>query len=86
MPLSGDTEMGGWRIGMPHTEETRARLRKPKLGKTWQQRFDQYLKPDPATGCVLWVGGKDSKGYGQFYLGTVNAIVTRAGAHRVAYE
>lgn len=47
-------------------------------------RFSKFLRRDSATGCLLWVGGKTSRGYGQFHQGTRKK---RRGllAHRVAF-
>ena len=44
-----------------------------------RERF--WAKVDKTATCWLWVAGKDSKGYGTFWIGDA----TR-GAHRVSYE
>jgi hypothetical protein len=43
--------------------------------------FEALCMPEPNTGCVLWAGRVNQKGYGQFYTGRTTAI-----AHRVAYQ
>jgi hypothetical protein len=45
------------------------------------ERFMKYVSPEPMSGCWLWTGALDDKGYGR--LG-VNRSAQRA--HRVAYE
>lgn len=42
--------------------------------------FDSRCEPEPNTGCFLWLGATDSKGYG--HLSIRGKLV---GAHRVAY-
>lgn len=45
-------------------------------------RFEKLVMPEPNSGCFLWLGAVDRKGYGRFGLGG-----SRAGfAHRFAYE
>jgi hypothetical protein len=53
--------------------------RKMKIGK--EERFFQLIKKDEATGCWIWLGNKNSNGYGGFWNG--EAWVK---AHRWAYE
>ena len=42
------------------------------------------LVPDPETGCLLWTGVKDRRGYGQIKIGGHNGRNRRV--HRVAWE
>lgn len=56
---------------------------KPKrIRGSLRERFNNYLsKPVPGTGCVIWLGGKNARGYGQ--------IKDEDGpqlAHRVAWR
>lgn len=44
--------------------------------------FDDMFMPEPNTGCLIWLGARDSKGYGRVYLG---GKIWKA-AHVVAYE
>ena len=39
------------------------------MQKTLRERFDARWLLDPATGCWLWIAGKDAYGYGQFHGG-----------------
>lgn len=43
----------------------RRRLRSPKRF-TLEQRFDLHCEPEPNTGCTIWNGAHDPKGYGNF--------------------
>lgn len=42
--------------------------------------IEKYTMPEPNTGCVLWIGGLDSSGYGR-----LAASGTSAPAHRANY-
>lgn len=54
---------------------------KKKVVKAWASRFNVKVKyPIDDTDCHIWVGGKESRGYGQFYLGGKSI-----GAHVAAY-
>ena len=46
-----------------------------------RERFDEKWTPEPNTGCHLWTGARNSKGYGQTSL---NGRLVYA--HRFAYE
>lgn len=46
------------------------------------ERFDRYWQPEPNSGCWLWVGVTNEKGYGQLYAPPRNMV----GAHTVSYE
>jgi hypothetical protein len=41
------------------------------------ERFMSYTKRDPESGCLLWTGGLNEQGYGQFWVDGRNT-----GAHR----
>jgi hypothetical protein len=45
------------------------------------ERFEAKFMPEPMSGCWLWFGAHDSRGYGQ-----VNLNKVREGAHRVAWR
>jgi len=42
-------------------ERSRGPYRK---SKTIQQRFDEKISPEPMSGCWLWIGAVNNKGYG----------------------
>lgn len=50
--------------------------------RTVEHRFGEKCWYDPATGCVEWMGSRNSNGYGQFFM-TKND--RPAAAHRVAF-
>ena len=51
------------------------------------ERFDQYVYPDPNSGCFIWAGGSDRRGYGKFTYGSrVDGSRQQVLAHRYAYE
>lgn len=51
------------------------------------ERFLEKTAPDEANGCILWTGGLNGVGYGQFYLGITPDRPTGKGyAHRFSYE
>lgn len=52
-----------------------------KLG-TPAERFPQFYIPEPNSGCWLWLGALDHKGYGQFYYPPQNMV----RAHIVSWE
>lgn len=43
--------------------------------------FDTYYIPGPMSGCWLWIGSTDNKGYGRF-----GARKTSIKAHRLSYQ
>lgn len=55
---------------------------------TPEQRFDQYVYPDPNSGCFLWAGSCNPGGYGTFGVGSeTNGSRRRILlAHRFAWE
>lgn len=57
---------------------TIAKGRRPKPP---EKRFWTRIDPCRTDGCMIWTGGLDSHGYGQFWDGTHNVRV-----HRWAYE
>lgn len=52
----------------------------PHLNESERARFEKFLQRDPETGCLLWTGAKNERGYGEFRLR--GKIVK---AHRVAF-
>jgi len=54
-------------------------------GTPFAERFDWYVIPEPNSGCHLWTGEVNSKGYGRFSdKGGKHRV--RYLAHRLAYE
>jgi hypothetical protein len=51
------------------------------VGKPLAERIERFTVPEPNTGCWLWGGTVDTKGYGQLHVG---GRLLRA--HRVSYE
>lgn len=47
-----------------------------RAAKTLQQRFDEKYIPEPNSGCWLWIGAVDRKGYGQLRYGGRNRVAT----------
>lgn len=46
------------------------------------KRFFGYVLPEPNTGCWLWIGSRQNKGYGVFWLASAQKQVL---AHRLFY-
>ncbi len=51
-----------------------------KRSDSLKERFDKKWIPEPNTGCWLWLGWRDRKGYGHFGRGIDKA------AHRASYK
>ncbi len=49
--------------------------------KTVAERLDEYSLPVPWSGCALWMGRIDERGYGRIYVRGRNTT-----AHRAAWE
>lgn len=49
-----------------------------------EERFSRYVEPEPMSGCWIWVGWTDRKGYGVLGLGRRGA--GRMLAHRFSYR
>lgn len=47
----------------------------------YKERFERYVLPEPNSGCWLWIGSDDNKGYGKF---SIKGKTTKA--HRASYE
>jgi len=45
------------------------------------ERFERHYMPEPNSGCWLWFGSTNARGYGGF-----NVDGTNKSAHRVSYE
>lgn len=52
-----------------------------KLSPSLQEKFDEFTQPVTESGCLIWTGNINSKGYG---VVSINSKAHRA--HRVAYE
>jgi hypothetical protein len=50
-------------------------------GTPLRERLERLIEPEPTSGCWLWIGARDVKGYGAF-----TAEGVHRGAHRVVYE
>lgn len=46
-----------------------------------QDQFNALIFPEPNTGCFLWAGRHDNKGYGRLSHGAMHQV-----AHRQSYE
>ena len=56
-----------------------------RTGKTprpLEERFFDFVFPEPNSGCWLWVGGLAGNGYGRFSIGNRKTVP----AHRFSYE
>lgn len=52
-----------------------------------QDRFMSFVHMEPNTGCWLWCGSLNNKGYGQFGIGSeFNGTAKLTYAHRFAWE
>ena len=50
-----------------------------------EQRLEKYIEPEPMSGCWLWVGARDQRGYGMVAR-RLNARTASQRAHRYVYE
>ncbi len=55
---------------------------KGPVPRSVEERFWQYVSPEPMSGCWLWTGGLNSAGYGQISLRGAGMEC----AHRVSYR
>lgn len=55
--------------------------RRPKKAKPILERFEALYIPEPTSGCWLWLGSVDRRGYGYFKVKPKTAK-----AHRFSYE
>lgn len=51
-----------------------------------EKRLEKYTMPEPNTGCWIWFGPVNSKGYGALCLTLPNSKITTLLAHRAYYE
>lgn len=49
-----------------------------------RERFESYVMPEPNSGCWLWIGPLNGKGYGRLWLAG-NWRKRTMGAHRYSY-
>ena len=54
--------------------------------KTISERFYPFVNPEPNTGCFLWSGVTDSRGYGYVRPYASGGQRRKVSAHRLAYE
>jgi hypothetical protein len=50
------------------------------------ERFNQYVEPEPNTGCFIWTGALNIGGYGKFGKYISTRKMKTVAAHRFAYE
>ena len=50
------------------------------------QRFWDKVIPEPMSGCWLWAGTTNPKGYGRFFVGAENSKHIMKMTHRISYE
>lgn len=81
-PTKRPTSRRGPKPGYRQTTEHIARRMQWRT-ETAEQRFDRQTIPVTESGCVLWVGTTNQKGYGRFWCDQKKALVS---AHRFAYE
>lgn len=55
----------------------------PKPFGSIQERFSNMFMPVPWTGCWLWLGHLNNKGYGQFWI---KSNENKVLAHRLSWE
>lgn len=53
--------------------------------KTNRERFDEFVSPEPMSGCHLWTGGVGIGGYGKFGWRCSTGKFRTDIAHRAAY-
>ncbi len=41
------------------------------------QRFLRFVSPEPTSGCLLWTGGVQTRGYGLFWTGIEDVLAHR---------
>ncbi len=58
--------IGCSRLGQITNRAVKLKLRHRTLNRTLEERFWDYVSPEPNSGCWLWTGSADEKGYGQF--------------------
>ena len=61
-----------------------ARLISGRSERTTLERFLKWVYPEPNTGCWLWGGSENKKGYGNTKKMTIDGHLLR-GSHRIAY-
>lgn len=60
-----------------HKEPEEIRLR---------DRFFKFTRRDEKTGCLIWIGGKDKRGYGRLWIGSQKeGTLKKEKSHRVAW-
>jgi|SRR5665213_1695831 len=65
-------------------EPTHLELKRDPKSFSIEDRLLLHSVEDPETGCRIWIGTKDQKGYGHFRVGGRKGYVTKA--HRAVYE
>jgi hypothetical protein len=62
-------------------------LRPPRGSRTPRQRFDEFVFPDPNSGCFIFAGAElGTDGRGEFYVGTFEGKRRMVASHRFAWE
>ncbi len=71
----------GKRLANSELRKQRAAAAQSAKARTFSERYQDLILPEPNTGCWLWIGSTNTRGYGRIY---VNGK-TRP-AHRLCYE
>lgn len=72
-----------WPKGKPHRPEMRARMLS-SLVRPLEERFSNFVHPEPNSGCWLWLGVVNGAGYGRVGLGSREQGMDFA--HRVSFR
>jgi hypothetical protein len=52
-------------------------IRRGTILKTFEQKIAEHTIPEPNSGCLLWIGASDTRGYGQMNIGGKTRTVTQ---------
>lgn len=66
-------------------KEWHLKFRPAKPKPTEEEKFYKYISKDPVSGCWLWLGHKNRRGYGTFYVSRLT-FKGHLKAHRWVYE
>lgn len=84
LSLLTDTDMAWW--GKP---ASLSRFGQTEMNWGQFRRFCKHVELHDmgyTTPCLLWTGGLHDKGYGRFYLGSIDGKPVWAYAHRISFE
>lgn len=57
-----------------------------KKGTPVEDKFDAFVSPEPNSGCWLWLGALDRRGYGKIMDGRKNLTATHVALHKYGYS